>query len=149
MNYKLFIFNTLLAVFTSTITICAQENTRSVDEVHTTSSNHSNRKVDPTNEVPDYFRHHRRLSGTYTGLVIELIQSDRPLPRNHELFTQFGEIFFDHLQGDDDHVGGYSYCIKTAYTSQKKLRKFLAMMVLPRVPTARIIVYKNGERTIM
>lgn len=149
MNYKLFISSTLLAVFTGTITICAQEDTRRIDEVHTTSSSYSDRKVDPTNEVSDFFRHHRRLSGTYTGLVIELISSDRPLPRNHELFTQFGEIFFDHLKGDDDHPGGYSYCIKTAYTSQKKLRKFLAMMVLPRVSTARIIVYKDGERTIM
>lgn len=90
------------------------------------------------------YRFHQRLSGTFSGLAIELIASDLPLERSLPLFRQFGNVHYDKLA-----EGGYSYIIKTNITDKKSLKKFYKTVILPRNPDARMVEYKFGKRDIL
>ncbi len=92
-------------------------------------------------EIPDYYRHHNKLSSNYEGYVIELTTSRLPLKRNHSLFDQFGSIFYDKLKN-----GGYSYCILANFSSKKSVEHFLETIVLPKATEAKLVEYKNGKR---
>ena len=97
-----------------------------------------NKKADhPSVEV---YRHHRRLSATYSGQFIQLIQTERPLPRDHELFRQFGAIYYDLLPD-----GQYIYGLKVDFSSLKSMLAFLERVVRPRAAAARLVVYKRGR----
>jgi hypothetical protein len=90
------------------------------------------------------YRFHQRLSGTFSGLAIELIASDLPLERSLPLFRQFGNVHYDKLT-----EGGYSYVIKTNITDKKSLEKFYKTVILPRNPDAKMVEYKFGKRDIL
>lgn len=90
------------------------------------------------------YRFHQRLSGTYSGLAIEIIAADLPLERSLPLFRQFGNVHYDKLA-----EGGYSYVIKTNITDKKSLKKFYETIILPRNPDAKMVEYKFGKRTIL
>ena len=92
-------------------------------------------------EIPDYYRHHKKLSSEYEGYAIELTTSDLPLKRNYFLFDQFGNVNYDKLED-----GGYSYCILAKFSSKKSVEHFLETIILPKAPEARLIEYKNGKR---
>ncbi len=92
-------------------------------------------------EIPDYYRHHKKLSANYEGYAIELITSYLPLKRNHFLFDQFGSVYYDKLE-----KGGYSYCILANFSSRKSLERFLETIILPKAIEARMIEYKKGKR---
>ena len=95
-------------------------------------------------EIPDYYRHHNKLSSNYEGYVIELTTSYLPLKRNYFLFEQFGSVFYDKLED-----GGYSYCILANFSSKKSVERFLEIIILPKVPEARLVEYKKGKRKVM
>ena len=90
------------------------------------------------------YRFHQRLSGTYSGLAIEIIAADLPLERSLPLFRQFGNVHYDKLE-----EGGYSYVIKTNITDKKSLKNFYETIILPRNPDAKMIEYKFGKRNIL
>ncbi len=92
-------------------------------------------------EIPDYYRHHKKLSSNYEGYAIELTTSDLPLKRNYFLFNQFGNVNYDKLN-----EGGYSYCILANFSSKKSVEHFLETIILPKAPEARLIEYKKGKR---
>lgn len=105
------------------------------------TSPHSVKKSDkPTSST----RFHQRLSGTFSGLAIELIASDLPLERSLPLFRQFGNVHYDKLE-----KGGYSYIIKTNFDDKKSLEKFYNTVILPRNPAAKMVEYKFGKRNIL
>ena len=88
-----------------------------------------------------YYRHHKKLSLTHSGIVLELIVSDLPLKRDYPLFQQFGNIYYDQLE-----KGGYAYCILTNFDDMKKAKKYLEQVVLPRAPKAKVVKYQMGRR---
>ena len=47
--------------------------------------------------IPHYYKHHKKLPLTHSGIVIELTTSDLPLKRNFYLFKQFGNVYYDKL----------------------------------------------------
>jgi len=89
-------------------------------------------------------RFHQRLSGTFSGLAIELIAADLPLERSFPLFRQFGNVYYDKLN-----EGGYSYVIKTDFEDKKSLEKFYKNVILPRNKEAKMVEYKFGKRNIL
>lgn len=89
-------------------------------------------------------RFHQRLSGTFSGLAIELIAADLPLERSYPLFRQFGNVHYDRLE-----EGGYSYIIKTDIEDKKSLEKFYKNVILPRNEQAKMVEYKFGKRNIL
>ena len=76
--------------------------------------------------------------------MIELTTSYLPLKRNYFLFEQFGSVFYDKLED-----GGYSYCILANFSSKKSVERFLEIIILPKVPEARLVEYKKGKRKVM
>jgi len=88
-----------------------------------------------------YYRHHKKLSVTHSGIVLELITSDLPLRRDAPLFKQFGNVYYDQLD-----EGGYAYCILTNFSKLKPAKAYLQQMILPHAPTARVVKYQLGRR---
>ncbi|MEM1322831.1 MAG: hypothetical protein AAGG75_21375 [Bacteroidota bacterium] len=88
-----------------------------------------------------YYRHHKALPATFSGYLIELTRSDRPLKRSHEVLQQFGKVFYDQL---DD--GTYSYCIVFNFKQRKAAEHFLEQVIRPKAADARIVHYKKGIR---
>ena len=95
----------------------------------------------PKEEVPDYYRHHKKISSSYEGFAIELTSSALPLKRNYFLFDQFGSVYYEKL---DD--GAYSYCIKANFSSKKSVERFLETIILPKAPEAKLVEYRKGKR---
>ncbi len=91
--------------------------------------------------IPDYYRHHKKLSANYEGYAIELTISYLPLKRNYFLFDQFGSVYYDKLK-----KGGYSYCILANFSSKKSVERFLEIIILPKATEARLVEYKKGKR---
>ena len=89
----------------------------------------------------DFYRHHKKLPITFEGLVIELTTSDFPLSRDYHLFEQFGEVYFDRVEGQ-----GYSYIILVDFSSKKAIRQYIDQVIIHKAPEARIVQYKNGKR---
>ncbi len=103
-------------------------------------------KSTPSQDKPaitSSYRYHRKLSKTHTGIVIELAASNFPLERDKAIFKQFGNVYYDKLI-----EGGYSYVIKTNFTSFEATKNFLNNIIIHKAPEARIIEYKEGKRRI-
>ena len=98
----------------------------------------------PKKTVKKTSRFHKRLSGTFSGFAIELTAADLPLERNYPLFRQFGNVHYDKLR-----EGGYSYVIKTDFTSKAALKRFYENVILPKNDKARMVEYKLGKRNIL
>lgn len=74
-------------------------------------------------------------------MYVELITSDLPLKRDHPLFKQFGNAYYDVLE-----EGGYSYSILTDYADTEKAKKYLDRMIKHRAPMAKVVKYQLGRR---
>jgi hypothetical protein len=90
------------------------------------------------------YRFHKKLLQTYSGYAIEVAFSEYPLQRDHPVFRQFGNIYYDKLV-----EGGYSYLITAAFSSEEAARHFVSHIILPKTPEARLIVYKAGNRKLV
>ena len=95
-------------------------------------------------EIPDYYRHHKKMYSNYEGYAIELTTSMLPLKRNYFLFDQFGSVHYEKLEN-----GEYSYCIQAKFSTKKSVERFLELIILPKAPEARLVEYKNGKRRYM
>ena len=89
----------------------------------------------------NYYRHHKKMSVAHSGIVLELITSDLPLRRDHPLFKQFGNVYYDQLD-----KGGYAYCILTDFSKMKQAKGYLQQMILPHAPTAKVVKYQLGRQ---
>jgi hypothetical protein len=111
---------------------------------HTPSIDYSNPQSQQSfskTKTPTYYRHHKRLPVTHTGIVIQLSTAELPLQRNHPLFKQFGTVHFDLLK-----EGGYAYCILTNFKDLNKAKKYLKQMIVHRAPDAKVVKYQLGRR---
>lgn len=93
-------------------------------------------------EIPYYYRQHKKLPTFYTGYVIELTTSDLPLRRDYNLFEKFGNVFVDQMK-----EGGFSYMI-TGFRNEKAATSFLKNIVIHRASEARVIYYNKGDRKL-
>ena len=132
----------ILCLFVSFASLQAQQNDvfiTHISEKATTSANTQQNIY--SNKTPSYYRHHKRMSVTYSGIALELITSDRPLKRDHPLFHQFGNVQYDQLD-----EGGYAYCILTDFDDIRKAYKYLRKMIIHRAPEAKVVKYHMGRR---
>jgi len=83
----------------------------------------------------------KRVPAFYTGYVIELTTSDLPLTKDYEAFKSFGKIYYDKTS-----EGYYSYMILADFNRKESVEEYVNNIVLHRVPLAKIIEYKNGQR---
>ena len=89
-----------------------------------------------------YYRHHKRLSATFSGYAIELVVSEKPLRRDAELFDQFGNIYYKQLD-----TGAYAYYILLpSFRKKKAMKTYLMNNVRPRAPQAQLVAYSGGIR---
>lgn len=101
-------------------------------------------KGDIEEEIPSYFRHHKSLDNSFSGYVIELLQSDEKLKRNFPLFERFGSVYMQQLES-----GKYSYCILANFNNSKSLKIFVNEVIIPHAPEAQALKYKRGKRKKM
>ena len=50
------------------------------------------------------------------------------------------------MQYDKLEDGEYAYCILTSFSDLKKAKDYLRTMIIPRVPTAKVVKYQLGKR---
>lgn len=91
-------------------------------------------------EIPFYYRQHKKLPTFYTGYVIELTTSDLPLRRDYNLFEKFGSVFVTQMK-----EGGFSYMI-IDFRNEKAAAAFLENIVIHRASEAKVVYYNKGER---
>ncbi len=132
----------ILCLFVSFIALHAQGDSFFVFHSSKNSETQTQQQQDnyTSKEIITY-RHHKKLSVTHSGIVLELITSDLPLKRNNPLFKQFGNVYYDRLD-----KGGYAYCILTNFNKLKEAKLYLQQMILPHAPTAKVVKYQLGRR---
>lgn len=91
-------------------------------------------------DTPDYYRHHQKLSGYFSGYAIELTTSDFPLERNYYLFERFGSVKIDKIP-----QGGFSYLI-TGFKNEAAAKIHLDRIVIHQAPEAKVVYYTKGRR---
>ncbi len=94
--------------------------------------------------VPHRHSHHKKLSASFSGYMIELIQSDVPLSRAYPLFNHYGNIYYSKMRD-----GKYSYSIAVQFATRKEMRKFLNNVVKPNAPDAKLVFYRTGKRKVL
>ncbi len=101
----------------------------------------NNQKAFYPKKMPTFYRHHKKLPLTYSGIVLELATTDLPLKRDNQLFKQFGNVHYDKLDN-----GAYAYCILTSFSNLKQAHDYLHKMIIHRAPTAKVVKYQLGKR---
>lgn len=138
----------ILCLFVNLAVLSAQEDsffvlhesTESTESANTTN----NQKAFYPKRVPTFYKHHKKLPLTYSGIVLELVTTDLPLKRDDQLFKQFGNVHYDKLDN-----GGYAYCILTSFSNLKKAHDYLQKMIINRAPAAKAVKYQLGKRKKM
>lgn len=132
----------ILCLFVSFLALHAQEDSFFVFHASENTLKKTQEQQNPyTPKKVNIYRHHKKLSVTHSGIVLELITSDLPLKRNNPLFKQFGNVYYDRLD-----KGGYAYCILTDFNKLRAAKAYLVQMILPHAPTAKVVKYQLGRR---
>jgi hypothetical protein len=101
-------------------------------------------KTEDPSETNEVFRFHKKLPSLYEGFAIEVASSDYPLDRTDKVFRQFGGIHYDKLD-----EGGYSYLVLGRFSDEESALSFLQNVVIHRAKEARVVRYKEGNRSIV
>lgn len=94
--------------------------------------------------IPSYFRHHKQFPKNFSGYVIELLQSEQELPRNHPLFFRFGNVHVKQLSN-----GNFSYCLIIDFKKASRVKIFAKEVIIPHAPDAQTLRYRKGKRKKM
>jgi hypothetical protein len=102
----------------------------------------ADRKVIPieTIETDTAYRNLQEIPEGYTGFKIELMATAMPLPPDHDLFFQHGNITLEEL-GEDE----FSYLIGH-FEEQAKAEMFRASFLEGRYPDSKVVGYIEGQR---
>ena len=92
-------------------------------------------------EIPAFYASQRAMPEVYTGLAIELTQSEVPLKRDNPLFMQFGSVVTHRTSG-----GMYAYNVLIAFSSEKEAERFTEVVIKPRAPQARLVAFEKGKQ---
>lgn len=132
----------ILCLFVSFAVLSAQEDGFFVHHESTESAKiANNQKAFYPKKMPTFYRHHKKLPLTYSGIILELAVTDLPLKRDNQLFKQFGNVHYDKLDN-----GEYAYCILTSFSNLKKAHDYLQTMIIHRAPAAKAVKYQLGKR---
>lgn len=97
-----------------------------------------------TSRNTSIYRVAKKLSYIYSGYAIEIASSNLPLDKYHPIFKQFGNVYYHKLK-----QGGYSYMILADFSSDEAALHFLQHIIQPRVATAKLYQYKDGNRKLI
>lgn len=133
---KIFLIAVLLLLATilvaqngpSEVVLVAQETTKKLEIPEATTSG---------------YRFTKRLPATFSGYAIEIWTSDFPLEKDYTMFKGFGKVY--HYKTDE---GTYSYLLLTKYRRERAVQDYMDKVLLKRLPHAKIIRYKNGQRSV-
>ncbi len=84
-------------------------------------------------------RRARRINSAYEGFAIQLAAVERPLLHDDPIFRKFGNIVYERTED-----GKYAYLIQVPFTNKESVQSFLANVIAPRLPDAKIAEYQNG-----
>ncbi|MCB9275979.1 MAG: hypothetical protein H6564_18175 [Lewinellaceae bacterium] len=91
-------------------------------------------------EVDQSFSQVKKLPADFMGFRIEIMATDAPLPENHDIFFQHGNLVMEKL---GDHA--YSYTIGS-FENAADANSFMDNFLKQRYPAARLIEYQEGKR---
>lgn len=91
-------------------------------------------------EVDQSFSQVKKLPADFTGFRIEIMATEEPLPENHDIFFQHGNLALEKL-GEK----AYSYTLGQ-FPSAGEAGEFMAAFLQQRYPNARVIEYLEGKR---
>ncbi|KGE86153.1 MULTISPECIES: hypothetical protein [Phaeodactylibacter] len=102
----------------------------------------NDRKVIPieTIETDTAYRNLQEIPEGYNGFKIEIMSTAMPLPPDHDLFFQHGNITLEEL-GE----GEFSYLIGH-FEEQAKAESFRAAFLEGRYPASKVVGYIEGQR---
>lgn len=83
----------------------------------------------------------KTIGNTYSGYKVEFFVSEKPLHKNHKIFTQHGNIFVQALMN-----GSVSYLLGD-FQELIDAESFLNNVILSRYPDAKVVQFENGLRT--
>ena len=132
----------LLCLFTLTVTAQSAQSFRG--EIAFVATNTPAPKGKSNSRNTSIYRVAKKLSYIYSGYAIEIASSNLPLDKYHPIFRQFGNLFYHKLNG-----GGYSYMILAEFSNEDAALDFLKKIIQPRVVTAKLYQYKDGNRKLI
>jgi hypothetical protein len=102
----------------------------------------SDRKVIPvrTIETDTTFRSLHKIPEGYTGFKIELMSTSIPLPADHDLFFQHGNIALEEISEDQ-----FAYLIGH-FEAAEKAESFRSAFLEGRYPESKVVGYIEGQR---
>jgi hypothetical protein len=77
---------------------------------------------------------------SYSGFKIEIFKSTEPLPADHDIFFQHGNVSVEEVRKNE-----YSYTLGD-FDEQEDASIFMQDFLLQRYPDARVIEYEEGKR---
>lgn len=81
----------------------------------------------------------KAINADFNGFKIELLTSSTELSENHVIFSQFGKITVEHINGK------YCYTIGS-FDSQNKATDFASKIIASNYPDYQIVEYTLGVR---
>lgn len=135
-------FTALLCL--NSISVDAQTTQHFQGEIAFLSSPNPTPKGQSNRTGSSIYRVAKKLSFVYSGYAIEIACSTLPLDKYHPIFSQFGNVYYHKLK-----EGGYSYLILAEFSSDRSALEFLQNIIQPRVKTAKLYIYKDGNRKVL
>jgi len=130
MKYLLFIFGLFLFVSNNS----AQVSVNNYSFKNTEFSSKGNPTLISNPLSYSNVRSAKRLNEGYQGYVVEMMTTSRPLKKNHNLFSLFGNVFYKKVKNK-----GYVYYILLDFKKRKSAQNYLEQMILPKVPKAKLV----------
>ena len=91
-------------------------------------------------EVDTSYRQLAKIPKGFTGYKIEIQNVEKPLPSDHDIFFQHGNLAMEKVSETE-----YSYTLGT-FNDMDTASIFMQDFLLQRYPNARVIEYQEGER---
>ncbi len=92
-------------------------------------------------DIPENFRHYKKLSEYYEGYMVEMLVVDFPVGRNHALLSQYGKIYYDINQ----ETGNHHYFLLIPFEADQMSQKFYEGVIKPKVPDSKL-VYRSVKK---
>lgn len=98
--------------------------------------------VDPSEEiqnetadVPDYFRHFKKLSEVYQGYLVELLVTDYPVSRANDILARYGKVYYELDLVDEK----YHYYLPIPFEEDNVSLDFYEKVIKPHNPDSKLI----------
>lgn len=85
--------------------------------------------------VPDYFRHYKKLSEMYEGYLVDLLVTDYPVSRANAILSRYGKVYYEL----DEQDGKYHYYLPIPFAEDAVSLDFYETVIKPRNPDSKLI----------